>query len=103
MNNLSRVETKNGIYESRRRQKIFIVFIAGDFGYVKSKSSDDIVYLKCKYYKSCDGIAKINLVSEMLEQKRGCKAESFSYLSALETMRKIAQQLCNHTDKFTTV
>ena len=64
------------------------------------------------YYILCDGTAKINLVSELLEPTRahtcGSKAESLSYLYALETMRKIVSQNNpspnpNHTDKFTTV
>ena len=44
------------------------VFIAGDFEYVKNKSSNNIVYLKCKHYKLCDRIA--NLVSELGEPTR---------------------------------
>ena len=68
------------------------IFIAGDFGYMENKSNNDFVYLKCKHYKLCDGTANINLVPELLKPTRAhsCAPKAESYLSDLETMKKMA-------------
>ena len=75
------------------KRKTF-VFLAGDFGYVKNKKVGDILYVKCKHKPLCDGTAKINLMSELLEPGRGhvcqTKSENFDHLPALEKMRKAA-------------
>ena len=67
------------------------VNVVGEFGYYKNR---DIKYLKRKHYKHCDGTAKINPTTNLVELMKShtcaAKSEDFSYLQALESMRDMA-------------